>query len=428
MAQNQIACKFCGDMFKEERYLQRHLQESQKCKRFRGLLFVCLRCKNFNTTSIFEWDKHIKTCSLEHTANDVFQKYRDEIKDLRAKLSVAKTMIRSPDNEEINDIPDENEVLDQTFGEDISEDTDVFELFSGKYNSLNAKHFSKNLREIKLLRMKIFRRGNIPEYIKLLKFCSEKLEDFFKSKNYTQRKIQKQIVQHFNPLDLRFLKSTNYEKHQPDGSTLKELDIALSFAKHPNIFHSEWIRSKIIPETIGLFPLKSTLSRILCHKNPTYVYFGDPGNEDPFAFYQLCKIDEQDKHHWRMDCRAQNLVLELQDLCSQSLVSCFRDHYYNIFNDNEYRENFLSFSLGLHDEFLMIFKNIRMIRNLGNFSRFCQFMITEKNVMNPCKRDILNLTKIDPVQTPLEDNEEKSIYFSLFDGINSEEVENLVII
>ena len=429
MSQKIQLCKFCGEAFKEDRYLERHLLTNKNCRRFRGVLFVCLRCNMFHTTSIIEWDAHCEHCNSIDTTTEVFQKYQQEIAELKAKLEITMSMLPSASQLHVVPVrvPDEDDVLTQTFGEEISSDTNIEALFNEKFDALKKlTQFSKHLRNIKYLRMQVFRHGNTKEYLVLLQQCYKRLTEYFTSKSYTARKIQKQIVQHFTALDLRFLRSEGYEKLQPDGSSLKELDVALSFTKHPTIFHMEWTRSRINKIIIGLFPLRSTISRILCQKNPTYLYLGDPSSDDPFEFYQLCKIDEQDMHHWRMDCRARNLVLELRDLCMQAITESFRAHYYHLFNDNIFRENFLEHSLGLHDEFLMLLKNLKLVRDTLHFSQFCQQLIISKNVRSKEKRDVVNLEQVDPVQELLEESPPNEAYLSLFDEINRSQTQMLM--
>ncbi len=429
MSQKILSCKFCGEIFKEARYLERHLMSNKNCRRFRGVLFVCLGCNAFHTTSINEWDAHRELCNSHTTTTEVFQRYQQEISDLKAKLEIMREMV--PCSEHLPEsqvhVPKKEDVLTETFGENISSDMNIEEMFNEKFDELKPlAKFSKHLRTIKSLRMQVFRKGNTQEYLTVLQQCHRRLTEYFASKNYTKRKIQKQILQHFTALDLRFLRSDSYEKLQPDGSSLKDLDVALSFAKHPTIFHMEWIRSRINESTIGLFPLRKTISRILCQSEPTYIYFGDPSSDDPFEFYQLCKIDEQDKHHWRMDCRAQSLVLELRELCTQVITKSFKEHYYHLFNDNVFRENFLEHSLGLQDEFLMLLKNMKLVRDIKHFSQFCQQLVISKNVRPKAKRDIVNLTQIDPVQELLADEKSDKVYRSLFDQIDETQTELLM--
>ena len=85
MSQKILSCKFCGEIFKEARYLERHLMSNKNCRRFRGVLFVCLGCNAFHTTSINEWDAHRELCNSHTTTTEVFQRYQQEISDLKAK-------------------------------------------------------------------------------------------------------------------------------------------------------------------------------------------------------------------------------------------------------------------------------------------------------------------------------------------------------
>ena len=48
MTTNQeCLCKFCGEKFNTTADLKVHVKKGVECRKLKGVLFVCLRCDNF---------------------------------------------------------------------------------------------------------------------------------------------------------------------------------------------------------------------------------------------------------------------------------------------------------------------------------------------------------------------------------------------
>ncbi len=423
---SSLVCQYCGKKFKEKRYLEKHHETGKECLRFRGVLFICLRCSTFHTTKIVKLEEHLQICDSKSRITDVFKKYQQQITDLRHQLEVTQSRFSSDQGiiSSCNSKDEESEVLDTTFGEKlIMESSEIYELFRSKFEiASKQKQYSKYLRQIKVLRRKVFGRGDMAIYIEVLKLCVQELYKFLTVKEHKKSKIQRQILQHFTALDLRFLRHEGYEKVSPDGSLLQELDIALSYIKHPAIFKMNWVRSNLLPEIVGLFPVKTLILRVICQREPTYCYFGDPSLTDPYQFYQLTRIDQDNTYHWNMDCRAQNFVIEIRETLLSSFTTVFRAHYYNLFNDNELRENFIELSAGLSNELSQIIKSMKIVSDANKFSRLCQQLIIDKNIKHKNGNDKFNLVNMDPIQNHLDSNPDEG-FEHLFDNLSPQSLE-----
>jgi len=264
----QVCCKYCGKIFKEQRYLDTHLEKGKECKKLRGVLFVCLRCNCFHTTKFGKLERHLETCKGEGRVIDIVESYQSRVKELQTKIKILEESSgRSP---EVKTQEVEKDIVELAFGK-FTEDSPAL-YFQQSYESLNeVKQYNTHLRKIKNNRRGYFSTVSLEEYTNAIKSHITYLEKFGKQKKFTVRKVDTIVSNHFTTLDLRLVRHKNYENFHPDGTLLKDLNLILS-CKDSVVFDYDII-GKFRNYALLIFPLKVILEFILYNRSKTEPVF-----------------------------------------------------------------------------------------------------------------------------------------------------------
>ena len=398
----QVCCKYCGKIFKEQRYLDTHLEKGKECKKLRGVLFFCLRCNCFHTTKFGKLERHLETCKGEGRVIDIVESYQSRVKELQTKIKILEESSgRLP---EVKNQEEEEDIVELAFGK-FTEDSPAL-YFQQSYESLTeVKQYNTHLRKIKNSRRGYFSTVSLEEYTNAIKSHITYLEKFGKQKKFTTRKVDTIVSNHFTTLDLRLVRHKNYENFHPDGTLLKDLNLILSCKD--NVVFDYDIIGKFRNYALLIFPLKVILEFILYNRSktePVFVLFDLGREENPFHYYYLNKR-KGCKKYWIMDCRMEIFLEQVRSSFLPYLVSEFRTSYFHIFQDNIFRENFLELVSGLETECKQIAKNIILLANSKKTVELCK-QVVSKNTRKKTPDDILNLIKNDPLKIELVDESE----------------------
>ena len=409
MSSSKFSCPYCSKNFKAAKYLENHLKTGKECRKYRDVLFVCLRCNNFNTKKIGDLDKHLEICPHDGRTTDIIEKLQDKIQYLESRLNPPKEQ----------PIKTQTVILNNTFGNQPASD----EYFEKTYDQiLTTKKYNQLLREIKQKRRSRFKHGDLGEYKKLLRSNLSCLKKVLDDKNVTNKKVSKIIKTHFTSFDLRILRYDGYINLEPDGSILRELDLVLSYKKQPDCFSFDCI-NLILNYSCCVLPIKTLIKILFVQKEPIYAYMGKR-KQDPYQFYYLQKIDKG-LCYWNMDCRTIDFCNEFYEKVSSYLILVFRKNYKEIYCDNIYRKDFLENMLGLTSECKQILQNLKQISNNKKLIQLVQNVILEHNTLKIRQKDILNLTSDDPISTKL-DNFCVANFSSLFESPSQTDINNLI--
>lgn len=409
MSSQKFVCPYCSKDFKAAKYLENHLKSGKECRKYRDVLFVCLRCNNFYTKKIGELDVHLESCPHDGRTTDIIEHLQDKIKKLEEKINPPKEP----------EIKTQMNVLNTTFGNVPVDD----EYFETTYNQIiENKKYNHLLREIKQKRRTRFKNDNLVDYKTLLRNNLEKLKKVLKSKNLSDKKINKIIKTHFTSFDLRLLRYEGYINLEPDGSILRELDLVLTYKNKPECFSFEQI-NLILNYSCCVLPIKTLLKILLVQKEPIYAYMGKR-KQDPYQFYYLEKV-EKGLCFWNMDCRTIDFCNEFYEKVSSYLIRVFRKNYNEIYSDNIYRKNFLENMRGLTSECKQILQNLKQISHNKNLIKLTQCVIIKNNTLKIRQKDNLNLISDDPIITKIENH--GLINFSrLFESPTQKDINNLI--
>jgi len=260
---------------------------------------------------------------------------------------------------------------------------------------------TEKLQELQKAFSKVLECVSIKRYREFLENYIKKLEDILKV-HHKGKKLKSLLSQSLSGFDQRVIRYNEFHNvycnedqllslhcnlHRnmptelliPPGETFKEFSepILLTFCSVPEI-------------------LKSYFCRGITYAN--FIYLELPKKSvDKYSFYTLKKIDKG-QLNWQLDCRAENISLNLTDMLKGNYINTFRTLFLEVFKDNDFRPNFIDIARYCTDEFKQLLRNITFCcKNVG-FRTFFQNLIYENNRRAPTKTDKVNMQSDDKNQ------------------------------
>ena len=266
-------CQYCLENFETEEYLNKHLQQSKLCLKYKDILFVCKKCK-FSTIGIKNIDKHINCCkkeeiddnaSYELLSDDDKEEEKLEIKILNRiekKIDdLLKNNIKIPKNMPIHFIPPENKEEEKVIIKKKNKDANILK---------------KNLSEIENIEKVVI----IDEYLKMIEDISMFNSDANSSQKsspslpYYKKNIYKSLKNHTElALELseeEIENKINIKKEEIENKKNKYIDIIKT---SENIFRECFDsikQSRTYSKSLSLIK-KTRLNLIECMPNDKYI-------------------------------------------------------------------------------------------------------------------------------------------------------------
>jgi hypothetical protein len=318
--------------------------------------------------------------------------------------------------------------LDTQFGDifveraqkNINEIIDLIKKNEGFENRI--KSLSKN-------RMRLLRHMTIESYIEI---CTQHLgiiANVLKNNKHDEKSIIKYTNASMNSIEKRLMLYNKYYNTTIDVDDLHRVKCAM----FNNIEHNKEFKPYSPDYTymtnymICLVPLKEFLRSIFENAygfhSIIYLNYDKSSKEDPYTFYTLDEC-EQDRRLWKMDCRLENVAVNIGETLLTFCEDLFRRIYYNIFNDNEYRENFLQYSQTTICDCKQLLNTIFILCNSKKLRNLCKEIVCNFCTYTPSTRDKFDTVKDDRFQKNMLkkeyfSNEHKFVIMSrLFDNID----------
>lgn len=437
-----FSCRFCGRSFTQHRDLEKHLQ-GENCDGMNDTLFLCMRCNNFCTHEFTLLQSHLASCPIDIDPPTVVKGYQAQIAELEAKVEeyeaklqekqgipFPKTVKSPPKNKTVSRKKDQTsshteqqqdvEVvnnLDEIFG--TLDEKDPRSFMMKQYAVLHdSRRYASELKKIKQMRRAIFKAGDLDAYYELLESNLKALKLLCEKKGFNERKTSKQIRSHFTALDMRLARMDGHQKLTPDGPSLRELSLVLSSRAGDLFFDCDQLSQNMENLTIAFFPLEDIIKRELTRH--AIVYMGKLNTKDPYMFYT-----RKSKKEWIMDCRLLDIATHLRSSVRRYGVHLFRYYYSQVFQDNEFREDFCGNGelQGLTNECKMLLKNLLLLEDANTFHDLLIRLVKKNNYRKRLSSDNLNLQKPDLLRTELKDTEYVCLVKELFDTSFEDEAE-----
>lgn len=295
--------------------------------------------------------------------------------------------------------------------------------------------YNSVLQTLRKQRFKLLCRMTLCDYIKLLNNHCQILLKIFQEKNQDEKKIPSIIAKSMSPLDMRLITYRGYTKTSIEIDDIQQLDIvhniSVSFPKDFVPFSSVDLFNKFYNYSSVLSPIEENIKRYMFNRygywNIVYLPYPRSTDDDPYSFYKLETINKLNKRCWKMDCRAEDLANEFIDNVRPYLVGIFRNIYYDVFHDNEYRSDYMNKAQITDYDCEQLIQNILYLKDPILFTFNLRTIIKKHATYHPTINDQFNLYADDSLQKrriaehKTNESDNLDLIKTLFDNMTSED-------
>lgn len=436
------------------------LKISLKIERFKSnIMGNLLKTYNVDVESLFKTEKDgvhlhgiLSTDSIPiffHTDNEI----KTHVIKVKKKGKKAETF-RAIGNK--IDLVKEKPVEQEEKIKKIKEDLDVivkennFDIsYSDTINSIedcfkeitSTKQYSKLIENIKTNRLKLVGKLSYQGYVKLITTHVKRLESILRNKKCEEKKIPSIITKGLTSLEQRLLFYSSYYTSYIDVDELQRYKTAMSiktdYAQRYIPFNYSEVYNQFNDYTIALFLLKDNLERILVNPfgftNIVYLPIKESDkNKDPFRYYILERIESNGNRCWKIDYRLIDLTRLLSEHIKSYIINLFRKIYFDVYKDNDYRNEFQSGAIIFEQDCKMILSNLLSVCKPKSFNKVLKKLFMQKAIIQPSEIDKFNFYADDSISKreyeSLSDSEEHVIptFKRLFDTVSDDDIKKLV--
>lgn len=300
----------------------------------------------------------------------------------------------------------------------------------------SSRKYTKLLRKLKVERAKLLGTLKLQEYMQVVKDHAKELFEVLGQKQQSDKKIRTNILISLTPLDARILRYPGYHETHMDGECREKLEAVI---RHGRVFSKEFkpyvlqdLSDKLTTYSVAVFPIEKLIRWALINPygfwNVVYLSWPKSSVEDPYSFYVLRRINSKGKRYWNMNCRLEDFTSDLIASVQPYLIQMFRELYYAVFSDNDYRSSATELSSFVAEDCEQLAHNIILMsqpRKLCNKLR--KLLITECTYKHTCQ-DQFSLLGDDPLQRKRFQKKERiemvDTVGQLFDQITDEQAVN----
>ena len=331
-----------------------------------------------------------------------------------------------------------NQIVYNNFDVSYKEITDKIEsLFN---NIENSRTYTTNLSMVKELRKKLLGKLSLEDYTLLVQDHIKRLESIFSERKYSSKKIRNIIYLSLTPLDMRLVYYKGYTNVTIEVDDVQKFALALDIlVKHPKQFvpYDKYLFfANIKNYGLALFELQDCIERCLINRYGfnNIMYLSRENKEkstDPYSFYILDKVGTQ--RCWKMECRLEDFTVDFIDNVLPYCINLFRKIYKDVFNDNIYREDYMSKSQITEFDCEQLIQNIILMGNPMKLCKIFQKVFITNSTFTLTESDKLNLHGDDKLQQKKfaigecgNGDDTKDIIKNLFDDISLDNINNII--
>ena len=301
------------------------------------------------------------------------------------------------------------------------------------YTLKNSRNYTKVLEDLRSYRNIILNNMNIVEYCELVKNHIEKITQIFQEKTYSDKKYIPIIFKGLSPLESRITTYGQYTTQHLEVEEIQKLEQILELyiptIKEYIPFDVNIVCHSLTNYGSVLFPIQKNIERVLFNKygyyNIIYLPLAKNKEDDPYSFYTLDKVNKDNKY-WKMDCRLEDFTQSLIEQLLPFLITTFRKIYKDIFDDNEFRQNYSKHSQITECDCEQLLINILILGQPKEFCNCIRRIVKKKAAYKPSEvNDKFNLQGDDSLQRKRfqekDDIDLVDIIKQLFDSISAED-------
>lgn len=299
--------------------------------------------------------------------------------------------------------------------------------------------YKKFLVSMKELRNKLLGKLNLQDYIDVVKNHICRLEDIFTKKRYDSKKISSTIMLSLSALDQRLVFYNSYYNTELEPDDIQRLKICLKVNNNHPTRYMPFVYTELVQKTCNynlcISTVKETIKRVLINpfgfSNIIYLDLDKSTSDDPYSFYTLENIKTDGKRCWKMECRLDEFSKQFSEQIKQYCITIFRRIYFDMFNDNFYREGYINKSPAAYQDCEQLLLNILILSKPRMFCDILRRLIVKHSCIQPSTIDKFNFTRDDPIikrNFPQEKDDNKEltgVIQRLFDNISVEDAEKI---
>lgn len=269
----------------------------------------------------------------------------------------------------------------------------------------NSRIYTKHLYKIRDTRSKLLGKLNLSEYIKLLEDHTARLTSIFTTKKYDCRKRRTTISKSLTPLDQRLVRFGKYYDTTLEPDEIQKLMLTLNvntvYPKKYVVLDRASMYEQFHNYSVAIYPIFDIIKRIFINpygfSNICYLNIPKSSVDDPYSFYSLEKVATDNRRLWKMEIRLDDICRDITIHLRQYCISLFRQIYFDIFNDNVYRNDYVSKTQITQQDCEQLLYNIVKVSRPMEFCTQFREMIVEHATIQHTELDKFNFTADDRV-------------------------------
>lgn len=266
--------------------------------------------------------------------------------------------------------------------------------------------YNKYLGELKQVRLSRIDKMSIEDYAYLCRSQIDLLKTIFLEKGYNNKKVSSVIGKGLSSLETRLLQYGTYYNEHLLVDEIETLERSLESRR--NYSPQEYVSfngSKVCEDMYNygsvLFNFRSNISRVLFNvygfSNIIYLPLVQSLQSDPHSFYYLDDV-KKDKRFWKMDCRLEDFTNVIISNMLPYLISMFRKLYFDVFSDNDYRQDYRTRCQVTECDCEQLLHNIFLLADTKKTCVLIQKLVQEKSTYKVTKNDKFNIYSDDALQ------------------------------
>jgi hypothetical protein len=265
--------------------------------------------------------------------------------------------------------------------------------------------------------------------LKVLNDHTTRLKTTFADKGFNEKKIQSLYPKFFNALDYRLLRLEGFHKQTLEAEDVSRFKASQKYSvphsKIYRVFDKENLFNYLLNYGLAFSSIEQLLNSFFENPSGNNNLIFVPLNDECYSFYTLHKTDGT-KRIWKMDCRLENLTLELAEVVKNYCITLFRELYKTCFDTNHYIVDYTKKFSVAEFECEQLLATIFVCVNFERFNQILRNIVQKKCTYNCTSNDKLDLKTEDKEQIEnfksyrLSNEDVRNLVLQIFDSIEDE--------
>lgn len=280
---------------------------------------------------------------------------------------------------------------------------------------------------------------NINEYTVFTSNNIKRFNDTLMKRSINKKKMLEAMLRLFSGLELRLCNNIEYTKKDLIAEDIFKIRRVLdNTTLINNSEHTPFTvdYTKLHNISLSLLSLSECIERLYFNrkfKNLIYSPSTRSDESDPYNFYTLSSIDENNIKYWELDNRLVNTSNEFINSIIPYCIQLFKKIYSDIFHDNTYRQDFTKLSNIAEIECRQLLKTILILLHPKEVRKLFISVAKKRSTCFPdSKTNKFNMVSDDKLFAKSLNSEEldtgyiESVFEQMFENISRTDIEKII--